>query len=259
MVAPRILLASDVPHHVQLLNQIIHPRLVLNCAPAQLERSGEDDVENGNYVQARARAKASRTLESLRDGGPDFVYRLARRQDRKAAVNPALADNVEVVIAVDTLATWSNGSKMHLLREDAALEEVFRHLQRLRAEGEHHFVTGVCIVACRPGPGSLLDFQSGVITTKVKWRSDVPDADLWAYAQTKESIGRAGGYSIQGFASCFVADLEGSESSVLGLPLEWISKTLKEEFNMPVWSLLHRTCGWRSPKTIKKCSGGDIK
>ena len=48
------------------------------------------------------------------------------------------------------------------------------------------------------------------------------DADTlldW-YLTTGESRGKAGGYAIQGAASVFVTQVEGSLSNVVGLPLE---------------------------------------
>jgi septum formation protein len=45
------------------------------------------------------------------------------------------------------------------------------------------------------------------------------DAEIAAYADTGEPIGKAGGYAIQGRAGAFVAHLEGSYSGVVGLPL----------------------------------------
>ena len=45
------------------------------------------------------------------------------------------------------------------------------------------------------------------------------EAEIAAYADTGEPLGKAGGYAIQGRAGAFVAHLEGSYSGVVGLPL----------------------------------------
>ena len=44
-------------------------------------------------------------------------------------------------------------------------------------------------------------------------------ADIDAYLQSGEGIGKAGGYAIQGRAGAFVISLQGSYSGVVGLPL----------------------------------------
>jgi septum formation protein len=45
------------------------------------------------------------------------------------------------------------------------------------------------------------------------------DADIARYVATGESAGKAGAYAIQGRAQAFIADLAGSYSGVMGLPL----------------------------------------
>jgi predicted house-cleaning NTP pyrophosphatase (Maf/HAM1 superfamily) len=87
------------------------------------------------------------------------------------------------------------------------------------------------------------------VTTTVKWRRDITDADLWAYARTRDGVEKAGGYAIQGFAGCFIEEIDGSHSNVAGLPLEFICETLKKAFGMPIWTI-DRTCGWRSSNPI---------
>ena len=44
-------------------------------------------------------------------------------------------------------------------------------------------------------------------------------AEIEAYVDSGESIGKAGGYAIQGYAAVFIEQLQGSYSGVMGLPL----------------------------------------
>ncbi len=44
-------------------------------------------------------------------------------------------------------------------------------------------------------------------------------AEIEAYAQGGEGLGKAGGYAVQGYAEAFVRTLMGSHSGVMGLPL----------------------------------------
>ena len=44
-------------------------------------------------------------------------------------------------------------------------------------------------------------------------------AEIDAYVESGEGLGKAGGYAIQGRAGAFVVDLQGSYSAVVGLPL----------------------------------------
>ena len=56
--------------------------------------------------------------------------------------------------------------------------------------------------------------------------------DYWA---TGEPHDKAGGYAIQGGAAIFVADLKGSYSGVMGLPL-FETAELLEQAGVPHWS-----------------------
>ena len=55
-------------------------------------------------------------------------------------------------------------------------------------------------------------------TSRVRFRAISPDEAL-AYWQSGEPADKAGSYAIQGRGALFVADLEGSYSGVMGLPL----------------------------------------
>jgi nucleoside triphosphate pyrophosphatase len=65
------------------------------------------------------------------------------------------------------------------------------------------------------------------VTTTVRFRADSLEYLDW-YLSTEESIGKAGGYGIQGKGSIFVDRLEGSLSNVIGLPLNELSQAIKE-------------------------------
>lgn len=43
--------------------------------------------------------------------------------------------------------------------------------------------------------------------------------EIHKYIDSKEPIGKAGGYAIQGFGATFICRIEGSYSSIMGLPL----------------------------------------
>ena len=61
-------------------------------------------------------------------------------------------------------------------------------------------------------------FSSKSVETKVKFKR-LSKAEIESYVESKEGIGKAGGYAIQGRAGGFVKSLNGSYSSVVGLPL----------------------------------------
>ena len=64
-------------------------------------------------------------------------------------------------------------------------------------------------------------------TSSVTFRT-LTDCDYAAYWATGESMGKAGGYAIQGLAAIFISRLEGSYSGVMGLPLYETAALLSE-------------------------------
>jgi septum formation protein len=83
----------------------------------------------------------------------------------------------------------------------------------------HDVHTGVAIV-------SSSGVHSAVGTTRV-WFDAMTDEDISWYVATAEPVDRAGAYAIQGFASRFIARIEGSYSNVVGLPVALVSSILK--------------------------------
>ncbi|MFK7822290.1 MAG: Maf family protein, partial [Planctomycetaceae bacterium] len=65
-----------------------------------------------------------------------------------------------------------------------------------------------------------------VVETEVKFRPDACELVPW-YLSTKESIGKAGGYGLQGAGSVFASEVRGSLSNVIGLPLERVLPALQ--------------------------------
>jgi septum formation protein len=49
------------------------------------------------------------------------------------------------------------------------------------------------------------------------------------YADTGDWHGAAGGYRIQGLASCFISSIEGTDSCVMGLPIFELYDILKRQ------------------------------
>lgn len=74
-----------------------------------------------------------------------------------------------------------------------------------------------------------------LVKTQVTFHN-ISQQQLDAYWQTGEPLGKAGAYAIQGLAAIFVADIQGSYSGVVGLPISETAQLLKE-FKVPVWNL----------------------
>ena len=80
------------------------------------------------------------------------------------------------------------------------------------AGGWHAVTTGVCV---RRGDQHHV-FH---VTTEVRFRA-LSDAEIASYLETGEADDKAGAYGIQGRGGAFVAELRGSWTNVMGLPVE---------------------------------------
>ena len=86
----------------------------------------------------------------------------------------------------------------------------------------HEVITGLAIFN-----GELLFAQSRTSITKVTFAPMSKEEIDW-YVDTGDWHGVAGGYRIQGLASCFIQKIEGTNSNVVGLPIFELYDMLKE-------------------------------
>ncbi|GMO49510.1 MAG: Maf family protein [Termitinemataceae bacterium] len=71
--------------------------------------------------------------------------------------------------------------------------------------------------------------------TKVTF-TEINDASLEWYLNSAEWQGAAGSYKIQGIAACFIDNIEGSYSSVVGLPIHlFYTMLLDNGYKMDIW------------------------
>lgn len=128
---------------------------------------------------------------------------------RKARTGPP----DKVIVAADTVVHVGDA----VFDKPADRAEAVAHLRAL-ADQWHSVTTGVCV---RKGD----DEQTFHATTAVRFRA-LPDAEIAAYVATGEADDKAGAYGIQGRAGAFVAELRGSYTNVVGLPLEAVITAL---------------------------------
>ena len=141
----------------------------------------------------------------------------AAKADAVAAIHPD-----DYVLAADTVVSVGR----RILPKATDAEEVSRCLKLLSGRA-HRVVTGVSV----RGPGGRQGDR--VVETRLKMRR-LTEADIRAYADSGEGVGKAGGYGIQGRAGAFILSLSGSWPAVVGLPLHETETLL-------------RGLGWRRP------------
>ncbi len=144
-----------------------------------------------------------------RDENPR-LYALRMAHEKASAVP---ADGF--VLAADTVVALGR----RILPQAAGPEAVATCLKAL--SGRRHRVL-TAVVLLRPGkPSSERMVESVVAFARLS------PAQIEAYAQCGEGLGKAGGYAIQGRAAAFVRFLSGSYSAVVGLPLHETANLLR--------------------------------
>ena len=122
-----------------------------------------------------------------------------------------------LVIAADTFIVF----KDKILGKPNTETEAREMLEILN--GQHHLViTGFTIIDTDTG-GSV----SKAVETKV-YLKKLSSNEIDAYVKSKEPLGKAGAYAIQGLGSVIVEKIEGDYFNVIGLPLSALAESLKE-------------------------------
>jgi septum formation protein len=183
-----VYLASGSPRRRALLQQIGVSFRVVGTAVDEAVRLAETAPA---YVLRLAAAKADAGWERSRD----------------ATDVPVLAADTAVVLDGKILGKPAD-------RQDG--EGMLRQLS-----GRTHEV--LTAVALRTANG----LQSRISRSEVTFRSIAAD-EAQAYWETGEPSDKAGAYAIQGRAAIFIADLRGSYSGVMGLPLFETAELLRK-------------------------------
>jgi septum formation protein len=199
---PYIYLASQSPRRQELLQQIgVRFELLL--------AGSDEDAES---------------LESTITNEPalDYVKRvtLAKLQAAQKRLSKRDLEWAPILCADTTVAISMNGQEI-ILGKPKDHEDAKRILHLLSSK-THQVHTAIALLNQRSvtdlevGSGSppLLLVSSSEVTFK-----KLDDRLISAYITSEEPMGKAGAYGIQGLAACFIENIQGSFSGIMGLPL----------------------------------------
>jgi nucleoside triphosphate pyrophosphatase len=187
MSAP-LVLASESPRRLALLAQAgIVPDAVL---PAAIDESAKK-AELPRLHALRLAVEKARKVGSERSGKPAFV------------------------LAADTVVAL--GRRILPKAQD---DEEVRACLKLLSGRRHQVITAVALIS----PEGKL--RTRVAMTRVSLVR-LTEAEIESYVQSREGVGKAGGYAIQGRAEALVKEISGSWSNVVGLPLALTVALLK--------------------------------
>jgi septum formation protein len=132
---------------------------------------------------------------------------------KAAAVAPRVANGI--VLAADTVG-WIHGQAIG----KPADETDARRILRLLAGTEHELWTGVCLWR-RPDDVQFAWQEVSVVAMK-----PLSEAELDTYLATRQWQGCSGAYAIQEHDDPFLTVVRGTQSNVIGLPMETLGRVL---------------------------------
>ena len=139
---------------------------------------------------------------------------VARLAEAKAGAGAAMRPD-EIVLGADTTVVVRGQA----LGKPADAEDAARML-RLLSGTTHEVLTGICL---RRGNRRLVHVEP----TRVRM-ARMDESEITWYISTGEPYDKAGAYAVQGLASRFILQIEGSYSNVVGLPISNVYQLLKE-------------------------------
>jgi len=180
-----LVLASESPRRAALLAQAgITPDVILPAAIDECVRKGEQP----RLHAMRLAAEKARKIHSEWNGKPAFI------------------------LAADTVVALGR----RILPKAADDEEV-RACLKLLSGRRHQVITAVALMTPFTS-GNEGKLRTRVALTRVSLLR-LSDAQIDSYVESREGVGKAGGYAIQGRAEMLVKEIAGSYSNVVGLPL----------------------------------------
>lgn len=145
---------------------------------------------------------------------PMAAQKLARMKATDVASR--LPDHVAHVIGCDTMVYRDD----LVLNKPADADEARAMLRQLSGR-THHVVTAVAGIRTGANPASCVDCAITAVTFR-----DLTDDEIDTYIDEESPFDKAGGYAIQEGASSFVASVEGSLDTVIGLPVALVRQVL---------------------------------
>ncbi|MBB5205435.1 septum formation protein [Inhella inkyongensis] len=186
-----IYLASQSPRRRQLLDQLGVTHELLLPGPEE-DAEGLEALVAGEVPEDYVRRATANKLGAA----------LLRRQARGLPERPILCSDTTVALGGD------------ILGKPADAEEALAMLQRLSGR-THQVLTAVSLAWME---GQSPKQAQALSISRVRFAA-IPEAWLRRYVASGEPMGKAGAYAIQSQLAGWIAEIEGSYSGIMGLPL----------------------------------------
>lgn len=156
--------------------------------------------------------------ESLvRGSSPKETAGLLARAKTEAVLSCSDSSSWQWILGLDTLIDLDGA----IIEKATDRADALQILQKLSGR-THRVVTAVCLYSRDTDA-----FKEGCSESSIRFK-DLSDDEIHWFLDSGEWQGAAGAYMIQGRAACFIEELCGSHSGVVGLPLPLVYGMLKK-------------------------------
>lgn len=200
-VSPELVLGSASPRRTELLATLGYSHRVL---PADIDETPHQFESGLPYVRRMAASKAAAVVTMLRD---------SLKVDTVSPQVDTVSPKVDTVVLTADTVVIADGM---ILGKPADEAEGLAMLVRL--SGRRHIVSTAVSLRRLDLAGGPVRRADVCVQTAVNFRS-VSVQEARRYWLSGEPRDKAGGYGIQGAASVFVNNIDGSYTNVIGLPL----------------------------------------
>lgn len=167
--------------------------LPFSIMPALIDENYGDATDPRGIAEDMALKKVNKILDLLKSGMPPWIC------------------GADTIITVDGIIFGKPKDRDNAKRMLTALQ------------GRKHDV--VTAVALYNGKNRSIDSRTVVSTVTF---APISEGEIEWYLNTGEWQGVAGAYKIQGLASCYISEINGSYSSIVGLPIREFYVMLRE-------------------------------
>jgi septum formation protein len=149
-----------------------------------------------------------------RESPRDYVERMVREKCAAVLAREPLRSG-DCILVADTTVTFDD----HILGKPESREDAIRMLTMLSGRS-HQVITGLAVA-------TNSQMLSTLHITDVTFAA-IDRVQIERYTDSGEPLDKAGAYGIQGRAAAFISRIDGSFSSVMGLPLFETAQLLKQ-------------------------------
>jgi septum formation protein len=185
-----IILASASPRRQEYFSLLGLP---FSIVPAEIDESQVQETNPLKLTRKLAVKKVERVIELLKKRIPYWIC------------------GADTVVALDST----------IFGKPANREEAGQMLKQLKGR-KHEVISSIALYNGRKG---TIDCRSASCTVSF---SPMTRTEIEWYLDTNEWQGAAGAYRIQQLASCFISRIEGSQTTVAGLPLRELYVMLRD-------------------------------